>query len=180
MSELTVLDRMQRDSWKVSTTAVPEVVTRSVGALLALAVTVAHVADQGGVTLFASPDWLGWAYRLIEVGGVLTALALLSPRSARLGWAAGLVLGAAPFLGYVISRTIGIPGDSVDVGNWGDWGGTFALLVEAALFTFSAAMLLAPNQAASGAITDRLNDSADEAELTVTDTWSLWLPMNLK
>jgi hypothetical protein len=65
--------------------AAPEVAVRLVGALLALAVAAVHVADQGGVTAFNSPDWIGWGYRLIEVGGVLTALALLVPRPAWLG-----------------------------------------------------------------------------------------------
>jgi hypothetical protein len=57
-------------------TVAPEVAVRLVGALLALAVAAVHVADQGGVTALNSPDWIGWGYRLIEVGGVLTALAL--------------------------------------------------------------------------------------------------------
>ena len=123
--------------------AVPDVTVRLGGALLALAVATAHVADQGGVAAFTSPDWLGWAYRLIEVGGVLTALTLVWPRSARLGWAAGILLGAAPFLGYVTSRTVGVPGDSGDVGNWADWVGTVALIVEAGLLSLSLGMLWA-------------------------------------
>src|SRR5215510_5947423 len=89
------------------------------GALLAVAVAAVHVADQGSVTTLADPDWIGWGYRAIEAGGLLTALALLLPvlarpvlarpvlaRSvpagralARLGWAAALLLGAAPMLG---------------------------------------------------------------------------------
>ena len=46
---------------------------RMTGALLALAIAAVHVADQGGISGFASPGWIGWGYRLIEVGGVLTA-----------------------------------------------------------------------------------------------------------
>ncbi|HEV2633699.1 MAG TPA: hypothetical protein VGX23_01045 [Actinocrinis sp.] len=120
--------------------AVPEVSLRLVGALLALAVAAVHVADQGGVGAFDSPDWLGWAYRLIEAGGVLTALALLAPRTSRLGWAAAVLLGAGPFLGYLASRTVGVPGDPDDVGNWADWVGTVSLLLEAALIVLAATM----------------------------------------
>ena len=39
--------------------AAPEAGMRIVGALLALGVAAAHVADQGGVTAFTSPDWIG-------------------------------------------------------------------------------------------------------------------------
>jgi hypothetical protein len=124
----------------------PAYVLRIVAALLALGIAAVHVADQGGVTAFAgnsSPDWLGWSYRLIEAGGVATALALLLPRPAWPGWAAGVLLGIAPLLGYLASRTFGVPGDSGDVGNWGDWVGTVSLFLEAALFVLSISMLTA-------------------------------------
>jgi hypothetical protein len=125
----------------------PEIAVRLVGALLALAVTAVHITDQGGLTALNSPHWIGWSYRLIEVGGALTALALLLPGPARLGrpwlgWAAGVLLGAGPFLAYVASRTVGLPGDPGDVGNWGYWVGTVSLIVEAALVVLSAGMLL--------------------------------------
>jgi hypothetical protein len=125
----------------------PEIAVRLVGALLAVAVAAVHVTDQGGLSALATPAWIGWSYRLIEVGGVLTALTLLLPVSARLerpwlGWAAGVLLGAGPFLAYIASRTVGVPGDSGDIGNWGYWVGTVSLIVEAALVVLSAGMLL--------------------------------------
>jgi len=120
----------------------PELALRLVSALLALAVAGVHVADQGGIAAFGSPDWLGWSYRAIEVGGVLTALVLLLPWSTWLGWAAGVLLGIGPFLGYLASRSIGVPGDHADIGNWGYWLGTDSLIVEAALVTLSVGMLL--------------------------------------
>lgn len=131
--------------------AAPEFAVRFAGALLAVAVAAVHVADQGGVTALADPAWIGWGYRLVEAGGVVTALILLLPRQAWprpawLGWAAGVLLGAGPFLGYLASRTVGVPGDSHDVGNWGYWVGTVSLLVEAALVMLSASMLLAARQ----------------------------------
>jgi hypothetical protein len=126
----------------------PEVTVRLVGALLALAVAAVHVADQGGVTALTSPAWIGWGYRTIEVGGVLTALVLLLPRPAPAwaGWAAGLLLGVGPFVAYVLSRSVGVPGDPGDVGNWGYWVGTVSLFIEAALVVLSVSMLPALRQ----------------------------------
>jgi len=121
----------------------PEITVRLVGALLALAVAGVHVADQGGITSLGSPDWLGWAFRVIEAGGAITALTLLHPRTAGLGWAAGLLLGLGPFLGYLTTRSIGVPGDAGDVGNWGYWTGTVSLIIEAALVVLSATTLIA-------------------------------------
>jgi hypothetical protein len=138
--------------------AAPDIAVRLVGALLALAVSVVHVADQGSVTALTSPDWIGWGFRLIEAGGVITAAALLLaplarrparpaspawPALARLGWLAGALLGTGPFLAYITARTVGVPGDPGDVGNWGYWVGTVSLLIEAALIALSASMLLA-------------------------------------
>ena len=118
------------------------------GALLAVAVAAVHVADQDDVTTLADPAWIGWGYRAIEVGGLLTALALLlavpaGRALARLGWAAALLLGAVPLLGYLASRTIGLPGDADDVGNWGDWVGMVSLFLEAGLIVLSVSVLLA-------------------------------------
>jgi hypothetical protein len=143
MSQQQVAERTNRGAVGAAVEAAPEVAVRLVGALLALAVAAVHVADQGGVTAFTSPDWLGWSYRAIEVGGVATAVALMVPRRARLGWVAGLLLGAGPFVGYVASRTVGVPGDPGDVGNWGYWVGTVSLVVEAALVILGIGMLLA-------------------------------------
>jgi len=123
--------------------APPELAVRMVSALLALAVAGVHVADQGGIAAFNSPpDWLGWTFRIIEVAGVLTAVLLLLPWSGWLGWAAGALLGIGPFLGYVASRSIGLPGDHPDVGNWGYWVGTDSLIIEAALVILCVGMLL--------------------------------------
>jgi len=118
------------------------------GALLAVAVAAVHVADQDGLTTLADPAWIGWGYRAIEVGGLLTALALLlavpaGRALARLGWSAALLLGAGPLLGYLATRTTGLPGDTGDVGNWGDWLGAVSLFVEAGLIVLSVSMLLA-------------------------------------
>ena len=38
--------------------------------------------------------------------------------------------GVGPFVAYVLSRTVGVPGDPGDVGNWGYWVGTVSLLAQ--------------------------------------------------
>ena len=155
MAQQSMADTGVRAGRDTSGITVPDIVVRFSGAMLALAIAAVHVADQGGVTALASPGWIGWGYRLIEVGGVLTALVLLVPRMVRLvptwaGWAAGVLLGVGPFVAYVLSRTVGVPGDPGDVGNWGYWVGTVALLVEAGLVALSISMLASLREAVAG------------------------------
>ena len=99
MTNQAITGAAVQDGRGTGTITVPAVTIRMAGALLALAVAAVHVADQGSVTAFTSPDWIGWSYRLIEVGGVLTALALLLPRPfpAWAGWAAGVPPGHRAF-----------------------------------------------------------------------------------
>ena len=149
MAQGTMTGRVHPGGGSTWPAAAPEIAVRMVGALLALAIAAVHVADQGGITSLASPDWIGWSYRLIEAGALLTALALIVPWSSSLGWglstgwAASLLLGIEPLAAYIASRTVGLPGDHGDVGNWGYWVGTVSLVVEAALVVLSAGMLLA-------------------------------------
>jgi hypothetical protein len=167
MADLSVADRWHRRAAATDLMVVPVAALRIVAVTLAAAVTVVHVADQGGITAFTVPDWLGWAYRLIEVGGLATAAALLLPRTARVGWFAGVLLGVAPFLGYLASRTVGVPGDAGDIGNWGDWVGTVAMVVEAALVGLSLTVLwaLRRERIELDAILRRLDGTAETARL---------------
>jgi hypothetical protein len=154
-----MMEGRRRDTMRTEPVVVPAAMVRLAAAALALAIAAAHVADQGGLTAFTAPDWLGWAYRLIEVGGVLTAVALVGPRTGRLGWAGGVLLGVAPLLGYLASRTVGVPGDPGDVGNWADWVGTLALVVEAGLVTVSVGMLRAGLRGPSSVATSATQDA---------------------
>ncbi len=143
MTQQETTQRLSIRGGKARVNAAPEISVRLVGALLALAVATVHIADQGTITALTSPHWIGWGYRFIEVGGVLTAFAVLLSRPAWMGWAAGVLLGIGPFVGYIASRSVGVPGDPGDVGNWGYWVGTVSLFIEAALVVLSATMLLA-------------------------------------
>lgn len=57
-------------------------------------------------------------------------------------WAPAVLLGVGPFTAYILSRTVGVPGDHGDIGNWDYWVGTVSLFVEAALLVLSISMLL--------------------------------------
>jgi len=168
MTDMAAEGTALRDGGAARAVTAPDITVRLIGAMLALAISAVHVADQGGVTALNSPAWIGWGYRTIEVGGVLTALVLLLPRPARLtalmtwtGWAAGVLLGVGPFVAYVLSRTVGVPGDPGDVGNWGYWVGTVSLFVEVALMVLTVSMLLALRQSCR----NRLRDLVAKAQI---------------
>ncbi len=71
---------------------------------------------------------------------VPVALLLLHSASP-LVWFAAAGLAAGPFVGYLWSRAIGLPGDAPDIGNWLCTLGVAALFVESSLLALSATRL---------------------------------------
>jgi hypothetical protein len=98
------------------------------GAGLLIAIAIIHLQDQGGLLGGVSPTWLKYGYYLVEIGSLVSALLVV--RGKAIGWRFGLLSSVGPFLGYVLSRTVGVPGDPGDVGNWGYVLGTVILFVE--------------------------------------------------
>ena len=45
-----------------------------------------------------------------------------------------VALSSLPFIGYVLSRSTGLPGDTGDIGNWTEPLGLASLYVEACVF----------------------------------------------
>ena len=129
-----------------------------VGALLCLAVTYIHLADQGGYAPGewfpgdTDPQYIKIGYYLLEAAGVLAAV-LLFVRS-RLGWLLAAGVATGPLVGYLLTRTTGLP-DATDIGNWGDTLGTVSLVVEAGLLLLAMTRLRPrppqPNALTSGA-----------------------------
>ena len=102
------------------------------GAVLCLAVAAIHVRDQGGLTTLKDPAYVGYGYWAVEIVAVFAA-ALLLGRRASAGWFLALGVAAGPLLGYVLSRSVGLPGYTEDVGNWSEPLGLASLAVEGAL-----------------------------------------------
>jgi hypothetical protein len=112
-------------------------------AMLSITVAVIHVLDQGGIAKYAgSPWWLGWGYRTVEVGGIVTVAALVVRRRWPACWLAAFFVGFGPFTFFLLTRLVGLPGDPGDFGNWGDPLGTASLFVEGTLMLTAATTLI--------------------------------------
>jgi hypothetical protein len=109
-------------------------------AVLCLAIAVIHIQDQGGFLGNITPEWIAISYYLVEAVAAVTAL--LFARQQTVAWLLGLAVSAGPATAYLLSRSVGLPGDSGDIGNWGYLLGTVSLIVEGTLFAFCAVVLL--------------------------------------
>jgi len=90
-----------------------------------------HVMDLPG-KLEESP-YLGVGYVFVcLVAGFLMVRMVAGP--SRLDFLAAAGLSAMVFAGFVVNRTVGMPGASGDIGNWMEPLGLLSLVVEA--FTF--------------------------------------------
>jgi hypothetical protein len=108
--------------------------------VLCLTIAVIHVQDQGGFLGNVTPEWIAIGYYVVEAAAAITAL--LFARQLVVAWPLGLAVSAGPATAYILSRTVGLPGDSADVGNWGYLLGTVSLIVEATLFALCSTMML--------------------------------------
>ena len=106
-------------------------VARSVAAVGLAAIGLIHLLDAPGK--YSETPYMFWMYLALIAGCLLGAVLLLRAR-ARLGWAAAMVLSSSPFIGYVLSRTTGLPGAMGDIGNWTEPLGLASLYVEAGVF----------------------------------------------
>jgi hypothetical protein len=108
-------------------------------AVLCLAVAVIHVIDQGGLAL-RDPIYVGVGYWLLEIVAVITAILLLI-RAIQLTWMLAFLVAAGPFVGYILSRSSGLPGCTDDIGNRTEPLGVVSLIVEAVLLILAVAVL---------------------------------------
>ncbi|MDX6367116.1 MAG: hypothetical protein QOK30_2192 [Nocardioidaceae bacterium] len=92
-----------------------EDLTRAVGAVALAAVAVIHLVDLPG-TMSETP-LIGYGYYLL-VGVALLGAFLLVTVPDRWVWGLVDLTAFGAVVGYVLSRTTGLPTDSLDIGNW--------------------------------------------------------------
>ena len=118
-------------------------------AMLLIAVSIIHIQDQGGLLGDQSPVWLKWGYYGVELGSLAAAMTLL--RGWMLGWFVGIGASGGPMIGYLLSRSVGLPGDIGDIGNWGYVLGTVSLVVEATFLLMAVVCVRRAARAVAGA-----------------------------
>jgi hypothetical protein len=115
---------------------------RFAGAALSFGVYWIHVQDQGGFP-GNNDGWMRYGYYVLEAAAVLVAIVLMTANGRLLqrAWllAAGVALG--PMVGYILTRSSGLPGDMDDKGNWTQPLGLLSLAVEGVLLVLALLML---------------------------------------
>lgn len=95
------------------------------GIALILVVGLIHFVDAPDS--FSETFYKGALFTANGVGAIIAAVGIFLDRK-DLGWTLGALVAGGAFVGYVISRTVGLPGIGVDV--WLEPLGLFSLLVE--------------------------------------------------
>jgi Na+/melibiose symporter-like transporter len=113
-----------------SPTVISEPQARVLAVLGMVAIVVIHIVDAPSA--FIGARYIFWLYMAIVVGAVPVSLVLLHWPS-QLGWIAVAALAAGPLVGYLLTRTVGLPGDTGDIGNWIESLGIASLFAESAV-----------------------------------------------
>ena len=120
--------------------AVRDGVARSVAAIGLAGMALIHLMDLPGQ--LSETPYIFVLYVALMIASVALAGVLIGTSDGRI-WAAATVLPALVIVGYVLSRTTGLPQSSDDVGNWSEPLGIASLFVEASLVSLGSAVLLA-------------------------------------
>ena len=115
-------------------------VARGVAVVGLAGVALIHLLDSLGK--FEETPYMGWMYVGLMIA-CLGAAAALVRAHLREAWLVALVIPASAVVGFVLTRTVGLPQASEDIGNWSEPLGLAALFVEGAVIAVSAYALAA-------------------------------------
>src|SRR3954452_9992683 len=117
-----------------------EISTRSVAAVGLAGIALIHLLDSLGK--FQEAPYMGWMYVGLMVS-CLAVAATLVRANLREAWVAAIALPAAAIAGFTLTRTVGLPQATEDIGNWSEPLGLAALFVEGAVIAIAAYALTA-------------------------------------
>jgi hypothetical protein len=117
---------------------VTEVAARATVAVGLAGIALIHLLDSIGK--WSETRYIFWMYVALMVGSLATAGAVLFTRS-RLAWLAAAGVAASALVGFIISRTVGLPNAMGDIGNWTEPLGLASLFIEATTVAVSLAAL---------------------------------------
>jgi len=138
--------RHRRSAERARDTAVGEawaeqVLRRGVGVVGLLGIALIHVLDLPG-KLEETP-YLAVGYVALILG-CLGVAEWLVRRSSRGAWLAAGSLAATTLVGFVVNRTVGMPGAMDDIGNWLEPLGLASMAVEGTVLVLAAIALVRP------------------------------------
>jgi hypothetical protein len=108
--------------------AIDRLRTAAVVGLLGIAAT--HVFELPGKLEESAARYQGVLFIALMVGCVLLA-ATVKVVPPRLWWSSALALAVLPFVAYVLSRSVGLPGGGDDIGAWTESSGIASIVFEA-------------------------------------------------
>lgn len=109
---------------------VAEIGTRATVAVGLAGIALIHLLDSIGK--WSETRYLFWMYVALMVASITVAAWVLFTRS-RTAFLAAAGVAAGALVGYVVNRTVGLPGATDDVGNWTEPLGLASLFVEGAV-----------------------------------------------
>lgn len=115
---------------------VHDIAARATVAVGLAAIGVIHLLDSIGK--YSETRYLFWMYVALIAGSIAVAGLVLFTRS-RTAFLAAAGLAGSALIGYVLSRTTGLPSAMDDVGNWTEPLGLASLFVEGSVVALSLA-----------------------------------------
>ena len=105
-------------------TTTGRLISRAAAAALCVAVAYIHVKDQGGLVGAKDPAYMQFGYYALEVTALVVAGMLLARIRPLATWFVAIGVAAGPLVGFVLTRTIGLPDAMDDRGNWTEHSGS--------------------------------------------------------
>jgi len=112
-----------------------ERLARAAAAVLLGAIAVVHILELGDQ--LEENKLVGYAFIALIAAAVIAAAALIAVPSPRVWGPVGL-LAAGALAAYLLSRTTGLPTDSLEIGNWNCTLGIAALTTETLVLSIAA------------------------------------------